>query len=191
MNSFLVSWFLVFWFRSFLVSKFQSIKNHFILAELHFVVSGRYWSHIQAFHEFIKRIAGIFRHASFPRLSKWLSEFDICKEMFFEVNWDCSSICSGILGAPKINNTGFGAQGHVQKSRNHRNDGFEGSHICKSKSYKCKMEQNNTTEHLSISFPWTYHENNAKVANNQKMQGRPDFSRFYWEFVLTLPEGLE
>ena len=54
--------------------------------------------------------------------------------------------------SPKTNINGFGGQGHVQKSRNHRNDGFEGSHINKSKSYKFKLKQNNATELLSISF---------------------------------------
>ena len=54
--------------------------------------------------------------------------------------------------SPKIINIGFGAQGHVRKSRNHRNEGFEGSHESKSKSYKYKLEQSNTTELLSISF---------------------------------------
>ena len=53
----------------------------------------------------------------------------------------------------KINNIGFGAQGHAQKCRNHRNDGFSVSPIGKSKSYKFKMKQNNPVELLSISFP--------------------------------------
>ena len=42
-----------------------------------------------------------------------------------------------------INNIGFGAQGHVKKTANHRSEGFEGSNISKSKSYKFKLEQNN------------------------------------------------
>ena len=44
------------------------------------------------------------------------------------------------------------AQGHVQKSRNHENEGFEGSPITKSKSHKFKKKQNNPTELLAISF---------------------------------------
>ena len=55
--------------------------------------------------------------------------------------------------SPEINNIGFGAQGHVRKSRNHRNEEFEGSAISKSKIYKFKLKQNNTTELLSIAFP--------------------------------------
>ena len=55
--------------------------------------------------------------------------------------------------SPKINHIGCGARGHARKSRNHRNEGFEGSHITKSKSYKFEMEQNNLTELLSISLP--------------------------------------
>ena len=49
-------------------------------------------------------------------------------------------------------NIGFGARGHVRKSRNHENYGFEGPHITKSKSYKLKLKQNRTTELSSISF---------------------------------------
>ena len=52
----------------------------------------------------------------------------------------------------KITRTGLGSPGHVRKSRNHGNEGFEGSPISKSKSYKFKLKQNNTMELLSISF---------------------------------------
>ena len=62
-------------------------------------------------------------------------------------------VCLSILGSPKINDIGFGAQGHVQKSRHHDNEGSEGSHTSKSKSYKFKLKQDNTTELLNISFP--------------------------------------
>ena len=55
--------------------------------------------------------------------------------------------------SPEIKNIGFGAQGHFPKSRNHRNEGLEGSRISKSKSYKFKLKQNKTTEVLKISFP--------------------------------------
>ena len=51
--------------------------------------------------------------------------------------------------SPKINNIGFGAQGQVHKSRNHRNEGPEGPHITKSKRYKFEMEQNIITELLT------------------------------------------
>ena len=55
--------------------------------------------------------------------------------------------------SPKINNNfGFGAQGHVRQSRNHGNEGLEGSPISKSKSYKLKLEQNNMKGLLSISL---------------------------------------
>ena len=42
-----------------------------------------------------------------------------------------------VLVSPKIknNNIGLGAQGHVRKSRNHENEGFEGYPIMTSKSY--------------------------------------------------------
>ena len=51
--------------------------------------------------------------------------------------------------SPKIKILCLGKNGHAKKIRNHRNDGFEGSQITKSKSYKFKLEQNNTTEFLS------------------------------------------
>ena len=57
-----------------------------------------------------------------------------------------------VLVSPTIKINGFGAQEHVRKSRNHRDEGIEGSHISKSENYKFKLEQN-TTELLSISFP--------------------------------------
>ena len=67
---------------------------------------------------------------------------------WFGFSWNFKSI----PGSPKINNIGFGAHGHVPKSRKHENEGVEGSHISKSKSYKLKTKQNNITELLSISF---------------------------------------
>ena len=67
--------------------------------------------------------------------------------------------------SPKMNNIGFGAQGYVQKSRNHRDEGFEGSSISKSKSYKSKSQQNDITELLRISFPSIYHEIAKQMPN--------------------------
>ena len=54
--------------------------------------------------------------------------------------------------SPKIKNIGLGAQGHVQKSRKHRNEGFEGFPIMKSKSDKFKLKQDNITELLNIIY---------------------------------------
>ena len=47
--------------------------------------------------------------------------------------------------SPKIRINAFGKKGHVKKSRNHRNEGFEGSHTTKSKSNKFKSRQIDTT----------------------------------------------
>ena len=58
--------------------------------------------------------------------------------------------------SPKINNIGCGSQEHVRGSRNHRNEGFQGPHISKSKRYNFKSKQNNTKEFLGISFPYIY-----------------------------------
>ena len=72
---------------------------------------------------------------------------------------DLSWIMWSVLVSPRTNDIGFEAQGQVRKSTNHENEGFEGSHKSKSKSYKLKLKQNNTTELLSISFPWNYYTN--------------------------------
>ena len=42
-----------------------------------------------------------------------------------------------------------------ENPENHRNEGFEDSHISKSRSYKFKLEQNNTTELLNRSLGWS------------------------------------
>ena len=45
-------------------------------------------------------------------------------KMLPETISDFSWIVWGVLVSPKINNIGFGSHGHVQKSRNHENEGF-------------------------------------------------------------------
>ena len=70
--------------------------------------------------------------------------------------------------SPKINSIGFGARGHVQKSRNHRNEQFEGSHINKLESYKFKLKRNNTTELLSIYFLTKMHNNCPEIAKRNE-----------------------
>ena len=66
----LVSWFLGFWFIGFVVSKFQ----RFVKLSLH--VFDKYWSHIQEFQEFIRRISITFRcrlfeHCHFEDFPRW------------------------------------------------------------------------------------------------------------------------
>ena len=84
---FLAVGFLVSWFQSCLVSRlfgyskirrFKDSKIHFmylkdigsILSNYHFLFSGRYWSHIQDFQEFIRRISMAVRCPSFPKITK-------------------------------------------------------------------------------------------------------------------------
>ena len=71
----------------------------------------------------------------------------------------------GALEPPKINIIGFEARGHVQKSRNHRNEGFEGFPRMTSKSYTFKLKQNHITELLSTSYPQDYHKNDPTNRN--------------------------
>ena len=61
--------------------------------------------------------------------------------------------------SPKMKIIGFGSHGHGQKSRNHENQGFSGSHIMNPRSYYSKMKQNNSTELLVYSFHNIYNEN--------------------------------
>ena len=57
----------------------------------------------------------------------------------------------------------FGAQEHVQKSRNHENDEFSVFPITKSKSdYSSKMKQNNSMELSCYSSHNLYHKNDLK-----------------------------
>ena len=49
--------------------------------------------------------------------------------------WGFSWIILSVLVSPKINHIGFGAQGHVRKSRNHEHEGFHDFSIVKRKSY--------------------------------------------------------
>ena len=78
----------------------------------------------------------------------------------------------------KVDNIGLGAQGHVRKSRNYRNEGFEGSPISKLESYKFQMKQNNTTELLSISSHKCTIKMALKSNNNVENAGVSRFSGF-------------
>ena len=67
-------------FLSFLVSQLLSFFVSF--ANFHFMFSGRYWSHIQDFHDFFRRVCIIFRSRPFPNLLK-MSEFLISQILRF------------------------------------------------------------------------------------------------------------
>ena len=82
---------------------------------------------------------------AFPNKST-SSDLKCLKRLSFTEDYGFPWIIWSVLVSPKIDNISFGAQGHDRKSRNHRNEGFEGSHTSKSKSYKIKLKQNCTTE---------------------------------------------
>ena len=63
--------------------------------------------------------------------------------------------------SPEIQINCFGAQGQVPKSRNHRSEGLEGSHINKSRSYKLKMEHN--TAELFHKFTIKMHKKSKQM----------------------------
>ena len=64
----------------------------------------------------------MFNKKDFSRFEIYTNNIVLNGSGFFLELFEVSS------GSPKIHNMGFGAQGHLQKSRNHRNEGFEGSH---------------------------------------------------------------
>ena len=121
-RGFMVCGFVVLWLSGFMVYGFMLSK----ISNFHFMFSGRYRSHIQDFQDFIRRSVGICRRPSFRKLSnKWSSKSLIfIKRMLLRMFQGCFLILLSILLSPKIKIVGFGAWGHVQKSRNHRNEGF-------------------------------------------------------------------
>ena len=97
--------------------------------------------------------------------------------VFIKKDYSFSWIIWSVLVPPRINNIGLRAQGHVQKSRNHKDEGFEGP-VMESYSYKFQLKQNNITELLLISF----HKCIIKIAPNpnniSKMRVCPGLSGF-------------
>ena len=156
----LVSWFLGFkhyWFIGFKVSWLSDFKVLLISWFQTFKASKIYQISMSCFLEDIDPISKIFKKSldgssGFPRalfsdFSKyWIFHILIfIRIISFENDLGFVVVLFlSILGPQKINNIGLGPQGHVKKFRSHENEGFEGSHITKSKSYKFKMEQNNT-----------------------------------------------
>ena len=126
---------------------------------------------------------------TFPTFSKF-QNLKLPQIISFKHGSSFSWILWSVLVSPKINNIGVGAQGHVRKPRNHRNEEFEGSHTSKSRSYKFKLKQNNTTEFLSTSFPTKYHTSYPEINTNTEIaktqQNTIQFTRqsqtnvFFW-----------
>ena len=97
---------------------------------------------------------------SFPFCSKTnFKTLRFISLIFIKMMLDLSWIFRGILGSPKIEIIGFGSYGHVQKSRNHENEGFSVSPRSKS-----KMKQNNSTEISGYSCHNIHHRSDPKVA---------------------------
>ena len=111
--------------------------------------------HIAKILKILSDGSSVFSGASlsqtFPKMKS--NNLIFMKIIFLKMIWYFPWIIWGLLVSQKINNIDFEAQGHVRKSQNHRDEGFERSPITKSKSYKFKMEQNNLPELLSLSFP--------------------------------------
>ena len=116
--------FKVVWPLGFLVSNFQSFEE---LPDANFMSSGRYYSNVQDLREFIERIGGFVLVPIFSKMSKHVDvhKHDTCKRNIFQKRIGILSwIRWSVLGLQNINIIGFGAQGHVRKSWNHRNEGF-------------------------------------------------------------------
>ena len=92
--------------------------------------SGRYWPHIQDFQDFIRRIGGICRRPSLRHFQSFgFSFFEIRNKHDFRKMSQRGFLIrffllflSILMSHKEI--VGFGARGHVRKSRNHRNDSF-------------------------------------------------------------------
>ena len=86
---FLVFWFLGFWFRGFTRSFMFSKNICYILPNFHFMFFDRYYSHIQYFQDFIKRIVGFCRRPPFRTLSNFRipNFFRFTKILLFKMFW--------------------------------------------------------------------------------------------------------
>ena len=122
----------------------------------------RYWSHIQAFQKHIKRISGIFGARLFQNLKMF--DFNASKLFFPNTSRDCSWFCLGVLGSPKIETVGFGARGHVRKSRNQRKEKFRvlpsaNRKVMSSIQSEAKQDDAAFKHIISIQFPYTWLNN--------------------------------
>ena len=129
--------FRVAWFLGFEVSWFQSFKDSMIpyyqIPSSCFLIDIDLTSKI--FRMSLDGSSGLSGARLFPTFSNNMKStiLKLPNRIFSKMLWDPSWIFKSILGSPKINNIGVGAQGHVRKSRNQRNEGFEGSHIANRK----------------------------------------------------------
>ena len=157
---------MLLWFYSFRVSWFKKSPN------VNFIFSGSYWSHIQDFQDFIKRIVGFVRRPSFPKLTNlWVSE-----------NWRFAKItCFGngrifsfwFFRRPFLKCPGVSKDEHVLGNGDGFKNleitemkGFLGSRINKSRFYYTKSKQNNSPELLNLLFKHLFLGNNPKMTGN-------------------------
>ena len=126
---FLLSWFQRFkvsWFLAFKVSKFHRFKDP-ILPNCHYMFCVGSRSHAQDLQELIRRTVGFVSARHFETCHNFgLPNYDIYKnQICFKNVFGLSWTCFGVLVSPKINIIGFWAWWQVQKTRNHRHEGFE------------------------------------------------------------------
>ena len=162
-------------FQSFKVPKFQSFKvSKFQNSERSKLQSFQ----VSRFEIYNSKFSNGVRHATQHKNNNIISNSQISQHNISKHVSGFSGIVLSFLVSREIYNIGFGAQGHVRKCSNHGNEGFEVSHLTKSKSYKFKMEQTNTTELLSISFPDFYHNNGSTLAPPNKQHTKLVFQVF-------------
>ena len=129
--------FLVSKFQSFLVSKFQRFKKTFnVFKRYRFHITKflfqNFWKwsipHPNLFKNILAGSTGCSGLRLFENFQKlgiitcWYFQNNIRLKQFGIIYW----ILWGIVGSPKIEINGFGIQGHVRKSQNHRNEGVWG-----------------------------------------------------------------
>ena len=109
------------------------------------------------FSRYLKTDFHNFRCPPFPMFPFWgFHNFDIYKHIFFENELVFSNYLR-YPGSPDINITGFWEERtrpEIPKSKKSR---LWGSPMRKSKSYKFKMDRNNSTELLGYSFDNIYY----------------------------------
>ena len=132
------------------ISKFVGVLA---LLKFNLLFSARYWSQVPDVQEFIRRMTGMFRWPSFRTFSKCsIPEILIFPNIIvFEKDSGFVIEFLRYLGVSKDKwywSWGSGTRPQIPKSWKW---GCSGSPITKSKSYKCKLNQNNITELLSIS----------------------------------------
>ena len=131
--------------------KYETSISH-IQYQIIISFSGGYWSHIQEFEEFIRRIVRICSAPPFQTFSTFrISNVLIFPKIIFPNIGLSSWIIWSVLMSLKISNIGFGSRGHIKQVRKIlKNNELLGFPRMKPNSYWTK--KNNYTKLLGYAF---------------------------------------